>query len=316
MQALELAIDQKAIAFKHVLMATDFSEPSQRALDFAVAITRRYGSTLSILHAMPPEPYDRVPVGQPLELNRRSLEAETQMAKVKQYISEKGLDAHLTLRRGKVWDALASAILTQEIDLLVLGTHGRGGLKKLALGSVAEEVLRVAPCPVLTVGPGVTAVNSGGTRFGRILFATDFGAASEKALPYALALAEEYQSELFLLHMLPPLPGADLGPATYGASTYGAEEFMEWQQTRREKSKSRLKELIPPDLKLAAKPEFIVRMDFLPEGLLETVFEKKIDLIVMGANRTGMSRVISHIPGSSTHEVICHAKCPVLTVNY
>jgi nucleotide-binding universal stress UspA family protein len=57
-------------------------------------------------------------------------------------------------------------------------------------------------------------------------------------------------------------------------------------------------------------------MDFLPEGLLETVFEKKIDLIVMGANRTGMSRVISHIPGSSTHEVICHAKCPVLTVNY
>jgi nucleotide-binding universal stress UspA family protein len=60
---------------------------------------------------------------------------------------------HLVLERGNVWDVLASEIQRENIDLLILGTRGRGGLKKLALGSVAEEVLHLASCPVLTVGP-------------------------------------------------------------------------------------------------------------------------------------------------------------------
>ena len=74
-----------------------------------------------------------------------------------------------TLKRGRVWDVLSSAIRNERFDLLVLGTHGRG-LKKLALGSIAEEVLRLASCPVLTVGPHVTG---NGQDFKNILFATD-----------------------------------------------------------------------------------------------------------------------------------------------
>jgi hypothetical protein len=70
------------------------------------------------------------------------------------------LNHHLLLEQGPVWDVLASLIQRENIDLLVLGTRGRGSLRKLVLGSVAEEVLRLAPCPVLTIGPHVPTADS------------------------------------------------------------------------------------------------------------------------------------------------------------
>ena len=89
------------------------------------------------------------------------------------------------------------------IDLLVIGTRGRGGVRKLALGSVAEELLRVAPCPVMTIGPQVE--NAAFTReagFHTILFATDFGKGSAKAMPLTLALARAQQAQLILFRLV------------------------------------------------------------------------------------------------------------------
>jgi nucleotide-binding universal stress UspA family protein len=315
MLATALTYERKSIAFKHILMATDFSPASERALDFAVAIARRYGSALSIVHAVRPEAHERIPIGPlPHELDRQKLDAEEQMRLLGKNPSVAGLESHLLLERGDVWKVLEAAIQLDNVDLLVLGTHGRGGLRKLALGSVAEQVLRLAPCPVLTVGPRVRPARSGATRFGRILFATDFGQASAKAFPYAVSLAEDYQSELFLLHVIPPPPATDMGPAPYGPSSYAVEAYIEWQRSKMESSKARLRQLIPLNNKLAVEPECIVGANFLPEEIIATVAAKKIDLIVMGANRSSTPRVVAHIPGSSTHEVICHASCPVLTV--
>ena len=110
------------------------------------------------------------------------------------------------------------------------------------------------------------------------------------------------------------MPIPDLGPAAYGPAVYGAESLTKWQGTTRDKSARKLRKLIPPNTKLAAKPEYVVGMDFLPEGLLDTATEHRIDLIVMGANRTAYPRVAAHITWALTHEVICHAECPVLTV--
>ena len=306
---------QKSIAFKHVLMATDFSEASRRALHFAIAIARRHGSMLSVMHAIPAEPHDRIPIGPlPRELDRRRLEAENQLSLLEQQTLFKDLRHKLLLERGDVWDVLASEIHGENIDLLVLGTRGRGGLKKLALGSVAEQVLHLASCPVLTIGPNVPQPASETVEFKRILFATDFGPASNAALPYALSLAEDHRAKLFLLHMVPPMPAADLGPSMYGPSAYAAEEFTTWQRTMRAESVRKLKEMIPPETKLEVEPEYLAGMDFLPEGILETSNAQSIDLIVMGVNHTSVPRVAAHIPWALTHEVLCHAKCPVLTV--
>ena len=223
------------------------------------------------------------------------------------------LNHHVLLETGRVWDVLGSVIQGESVDLLVLGTHGRGGLKKIALGSVAEQVLRLAPCPVLTVGPHVPPAGSGPVKLRRILFATDFGEAANKAFPYALLLAEDYQAKLVLLHMVPPMPAADLGPAAYAPSCYAAEEYTNWQRTTRDESMRKLRKLLPPSAELAAEPEFIAGMDFLPGGILEIAAAHRIELIVMGANRTSSARMAAHIPWALAHEVICRAKCPVLT---
>jgi len=198
---------QQCIGFKHVLIATDFSNASERALAYALAIAHRYSCALSVVHAIQPEPRGQIPMEPlPRELNRRRLGAEQQMKNLGEKAELSDLEHDLLLEQGPVCDVLASVIQREKADLLVLGTRGRGGLKKLTLGSVAEEVLQLASCPVLTVGPHVPPADSGTVEFKRILFATDFGPASAKALPYALSLAVDYQAKLVLLHMMPTMP--------------------------------------------------------------------------------------------------------------
>jgi nucleotide-binding universal stress UspA family protein len=158
-------------------------------------------------------------------------------------------------------------------------------------------------------------VGSDTVEFRRILFATDFGPTAAKAFPYALSLAEDYRAKLVLLHMVPPMPVADLGPSAYGPSAYAAEEFVKWQRTMRDESERKLRELVRLDTKLAVEPQYVAGMDFPPEGILNVAAADKSDLIVMGANRTPNPRVTAHIPWALTHEVICQTSCPVLTVS-
>jgi nucleotide-binding universal stress UspA family protein len=212
------------------------------------------------------------------------------------------------ITHGEVWDVISAAMLRQNTDLLVLGTHGRGALKKLALGSVAEEVLRLADCPVLTLGPRVSP--SDNVELGTILFATDFGPASTHALPLAISLAQNSDAQLLMMHMLPPMPLAD---AAYAPAVFAADDLLQWREAVRVDSEKKLKALVPPGA-LKNEPMYVTGMDFLPEGILSAAAEHNADLIVMGANRGSSPRVASHIPWSLTHHVICDACCPVLTV--
>jgi len=137
----------KLFSFRHILLATDFSPASERALGYAITLARHYGSELSIVHSIAPERRDPIPLEPlPRELNRAWLEAERHMQDLVEAAPLRDLNHHSLLEQGPVWGVLASVIQREKIGLLVLGTRGRGGLKKLALGSVAEEVLRLAPC--------------------------------------------------------------------------------------------------------------------------------------------------------------------------
>jgi nucleotide-binding universal stress UspA family protein len=315
-QVEEKIQEQKpAVGFKHVLIATDFSAFSERALAHALPIVRRYGSMVSIVHALPPETREPITFDPlPRELDDERLAAETEMRRLAKEARIKDLNPHIVLERGRVWDVLSSIIQDEHTDLLVLGTHGRGGLKKLVLGSVAEEVLRRAACPVLTIGPDVPPADTGKAEFKTILFATDFGSASAKAFPYALSLAEDCQAQLILVHVVPPTTVADIGPGVYGPGIYLAQELTEWQAAKQKESLRKLKELVPPHANLGNQPEYVVSLDPLPEGILETAAARHADLIVMGANPVAAARAAAHIPWALTHEIICGAKCPVLTV--
>ena len=219
------------------------------------------------------------------------------------------------VKHGPVAEQVAAVIEEQAIDLLVIGTRGRGGLQKLALGSVAEELLRVAPCPVMTIGPKADiATVTNGPGFHRILFATDFGKGSAKALPLAFALAREQQAKLILLHMIDPMPATSASLSAYAPAGAAADEVDEWAETSRKRCILQLREFLPAETGLEQEVEYVSGTDFLAEGILTASTKFKVDLIVMGANRTASAKTAAHIPWSAVHEVVRNAPCPVLTV--
>jgi len=300
---------KQSVTFKNILLATDFSEVSKKAVPYAVAIASRYASKIYFAHVLPPKARTPIPIEPlPAELDRERVSAEVEMEIFLQNALV-NVPHNVLLENGPIWDALSDLIQRDEIDLLVLGTHGRGGLKKVILGSVAEELFRLAPCPVLTVGPAVPAEPAGAKEFRRILFATDFGPASLHALQYAISLATESNARLILLHVVAPVPVVEVGPYWYPGT-----DLVEQQKTAKERYIGRLEDLIPPDANLPSKPEFLVDFDFAPDAIVRTAVVSDADLIVMGVNQAASARASAHMPWATAHEVVCHAKCPVLTV--
>jgi universal stress protein A len=162
--------------FKHILFATDFSPCSQVALPYALSVAKRYGSTVHVVHVVGPEPL----IG-PLGVHYPKTEDEDSLAKQSldaliQSGALKGIPYTHTITRGVVSSVVSKQIADLNIDLVVLGTHGRSGLRKLVLGSVAEKILRCAGCPALTVGPEVHNGLAEG-KLNTIVYATDFSPA-------------------------------------------------------------------------------------------------------------------------------------------
>ena len=185
---MELATAPPRIAFKNVLVATDLSPLSEPALHWAKAIARRYGSELYVTHVITPAETALVPpeywgsteqaIEEAVLRDMESLDANLQ-----------GVHHKTLLEHGGVWQCISADIDKFQIDLVVMATHGREGLGRLMMGSIAEEVFRRTPCPVLTIGPKVTAQMIGGPEFRQILFATNFGSESVAAARYAVSLA-------------------------------------------------------------------------------------------------------------------------------
>src|SRR6516162_6794941 len=116
-----------------------------------------------------------------------------------------GLKHEFIIREGDIWTELDGVIRQKNVDLVVVGTHGRGTLEKLLLGSVAEQIFRHADCPVLTVGPHSRQESplENGREMRPFLFATDFSVHSVHALPHAVSFANHFKAKLCFLHVAP-----------------------------------------------------------------------------------------------------------------
>jgi len=284
------------LSVKNILFTTDFSAASQGALPYALAFARWYGAKLFVAHAIPPEPQLSVP----LEVISREDDPYWSYArhKMDQLLEPKPFGTtpyEVLMLQGDMWHVLSNIIQRQDIDFLTLGTHGRHGLKKIVLGSAAEQIFRLAACPVLTVGPKASRTDVEFGNFKHILFATDFSPASLKALPYALSIAEENQAELTLLHLISLVP-------------------MQHQEAVANHAKRRLEELLPPDAGSWCEPNIVVLLEFATDGILRVAEQTKADLIVMGVHKSAAARAVSHVPWAIAYDVVCDAHCPVLTV--
>jgi nucleotide-binding universal stress UspA family protein len=282
------------ISFHNILLATDFSSRSETALSYAIGISRRYGATMYTVSIVPEELSD---VQAPDPLYRRH-SIENKMATLAKSDLFQGIKHHELVKEGFISEVLSELIGRLEIDMIVLGTHGRGGIKKLVQGSVAEEIVDSACCPVLTVGPQVSSKLGPELKLPRILYATDLLPGSARALTYALWLVEHEHAHLALLHVL-KMP-TDV-PSVY-------------PEAERDIAMKRLIQLLPPETTLSAETEFIVEIGAPAEQILKVAEDQSADLIVMGPHRTSHARASTHLPWVTYHQVLCHAHCPVLTV--
>jgi nucleotide-binding universal stress UspA family protein len=282
------------IAISKILLATDFSEVSRAALGYACNLARWYGSKIFVTHVVPPEPYLTVPLEPiPVDLDLFWNREKQNMA---EFVASKALEEiphEDILQRGELWEVISNVIDKEQIDLIVAGTHGRKGLRKVVLGSVAEKIYRQATCPVLTVRPETTACSKRSWELKRILFATDFSQTSLHALPYALSLAEENQATLIFLNVAPLVP-------------------YQYKQAIVEATCKRLERLMAPEP--WCTPDFVVCFDFPAQGILQVARDRETDLIVLGVNRRAAVGLSAHLPWSTASEVVSAAPCPVLTV--
>jgi nucleotide-binding universal stress UspA family protein len=288
------------ITLNNILYLTDFSEPSEAALPFATAIARGYGAVVHALHVLMPSPYvymtpELVAAG----ISGQEEAASLEMQKVESALT--GLPHETIVERGfAVWPVLERAIKEHTIDLVVLGTHGRTGTQKLLLGSVAEEIFRRSPVPVLTIGPWVRNGAHNDARFHRVLFATDFTAESLAALPYAVSIAQENQARLFFLHVI---------------RTHGQDEKEMPNKLSAANTLYELNEMVPKDAELWCRPEAIVEHGKPAERILEAAKQRGADLIVLGVrDAAGRLGAATHLERTTAHKVVAHAPCPVLTV--
>jgi nucleotide-binding universal stress UspA family protein len=288
---------QRRVIFRNILCATDFSDSAKRAAAYAAGLARSFGAQLYALHVQEPVNYALPP--EAWQASQEFDEAEIKSLRESLGAQFPETTPHVIVRTGGFWPELHAAIKTNSIDLIVVGTHGRTGVSKVALGSRAEEILRHASCPVLAVGPHVHSVERERGKLESILFATNFGPSSLKVAPIAVSLAQDFQSKLTLLHVIEQ-------PAA--ASENAGEEFGE-------ATGQMLRDLVPEDANLWCRPHYAIETGSPVDRILAVARRTNADLIVLGAHKErGVSGASTHLPTSIVHQVLARAECPVLTI--
>jgi nucleotide-binding universal stress UspA family protein len=291
MKTLEV---KEQIALKNILFATDCEAPARRALPFAVALSDRYSAKLYVAHVIPQEAYLYArPESLPQILKETQSYAAYALKQLAITLTRHGGRCETLLGEGDVSSVLMGFIQQYAVDLAVLGTSSRGGLGKVLLGSVAEEIIREASCPVLTIGSHVTAEAYSGVQ--SILCAIDFSLESLRAAKFALSLAGRHRAHLNLLHVIEGI---------LDSSPESSIRLIE----------KRLREIIPPETELPFEAEVIVETGRADECILNVASDLLADIIVMGVRGVGAFAQTASRFGSIAHQVVSLAKCPVLTV--
>jgi len=280
------------IGIHRVLAAIDFSPSSIKALNHAIEIARIYGARFYLAHVVSSIGY--VMVGADAVVAAVDSAAQ-ELRELEQRLSRTGaltgLPHEMLVCRGDIWQQLGQVVKEQGIDLIVLGTQGKTGLRKLALGSVAESVFQHALCPVLTVGPCAPADPPLHGALNHILYPTDLSPESAKAAAYAVSLAREHGAELTIVHVLEK-----------SEAGRGAEDAREFA--------ARFQCQIPGDL--PHKWWYERQFGLVDQTILTLARERHVGLIVLGLHSR---RPFIH-PHSWLHayKIVSEACCPVLTI--
>ena len=294
------------VRFTKVLCPTDLSEASRPSLAYAAAVARRYGAELTVLHAVPPFGTFVVQsggAGWSMPVVLPPIDDLTAAVRAFALDALAGLDADVVVQTGDPSRVIVDEAVAKNADLIVLGTHGRGGFDRLLSGSVAEKVLRRASCPVLAIPPHAPAMAAGGTLFTHILCAIDFSHASEQALGFAIELGGTVTVATVLEWLAEEAPAAH---PEFDVAGYRAHLAAD--------AGVRLGALVQAaGVPAECQIDQVVKVGRAHREILRLATEKGSDLIVMGAQ--GRGAIGLALFGSTTQQVVRGATCPVLVVH-
>jgi nucleotide-binding universal stress UspA family protein len=292
-------LDPKSrVAPKKILLATDFSPASEAALPHALAIAGHSGCKLYVAHVICPEFRDLLPPESTATMLQHARGFTGQkLEPLLSAVRQRGISCQSLIGEGAIWEVLLDMIQQNDIDLIVVGTHGRRGLSKQLLGSVAEEVFRMAPCPVLTVGPKTSETPSMDVQLGHILYPVEFVPDSSAASAYAVSLAEEYHAKLTYMKVF-----EDMVPSPEEKAQI-QEPVRHWMDAH-----------IPTESDLRERTSFEPGFGPAAEAILKFATDRSVDLIVMGVRRLDPVMAAHFDKPDTAYKVVCTAPCPVLTV--
>jgi len=284
------------VSLRNILLAMDHTPASLRAVPFAVDAARHYGGKIYVAHVVSTPEYGELGPTAMAVVSKLEARAKDRLVDaLGDRLAE--VPHELLLDHGSLSARLLDATSRWKIDLIVMGTHGWKGIRKLLRGSSADEIAHLAARPVLTVGPNV----SSSPEFQRILYETDLSPAAAHAIPYAMSVAHAYRAALYFLHVNEWGRGEPPVEAVPSSQRFFQEQMRRFGYDVSEK-----------DLELMV--EFGARDD----RILDVASHRRADLIVMGLNCSGSlrARITAHLPGATIYNVISNAGCPVLTVPY
>lgn len=272
------------LTFKTIVVATDLSHQSSFALRYAQAIAHEHSSTLVLVHVIDPVSY-AFPNGTP-DAFAANQAARMELSQIEEEARRQGITVHSVVESGVICERILQSLADHHAELLVLGTRAKTEAGRVALGTVARQLLAKAPCPVLTVSPDAEASLSSAGRWRRVLAAIDFSAASVAALHTAHGVVRD---QLLVLH------------ATRCGNEHCCSNCLE-----------RLRFLAPINESHTVPVDHVVKSGNAAEVIADHAESLHADLVVLGSPENELSA--EEFLLSTVLEVISRVGCPVLCV--
>lgn len=290
---------------KKILLPLDFSEFSEKALEFAIGISQKFDIHLTLLHAVVLF-QDDIDESERLEQYEKWIKKQEeniirQMNSSKDKVKKHGVQVETAIIRGiSPADSILEYIESSQFDIILIGTHGRTGLKHLFLGSVAEKIVRLSPIPVLTVHRSIHKF-----QLKKLLVPIDFSPYSQESAEIAISLAKEFNAEIDFLHVIEQ----DVHPSFYAA---GIESIFQIDKDLKDRVIQNLKDFLAEQVHPDLPVNYIVKEGKAHKEIVDISKEKNSDIIIISTH--GLTGLDYFLLGSTTEKVVRWANCPVLTV--
>jgi nucleotide-binding universal stress UspA family protein len=296
------------VQIKSIICMTDLSDLSNHAVFYGIAMARELGAKLYVCHVVDISSAAMYEVAVSYSLEQENRMVNYAYENLEELVGEVPVDYEAVVSVGHAATEIARIVEEKGVGLAVAASHGRSGLKRLILGSVTERLMRTLPCPLLVVRGherGFLTSGDQDLRLKRILVGCDFSPDSSLAFEYGLSLAQEFESELHLAHVIaPPVYKDLLKPAK--------EKGDEGRRDLRDLLREELTNMVPEDARAWCIPKTALLGGQPHEELTKYALVNDVDLIVLGVMGHGLVEKL--FVGSTTVRVVCRASCPVLSV--